>query len=129
MSLLSLLFSAPQLKNKLCLIALVRHIVLYFVVYCFCVYATDALRGKNGESGLSEQKKHRKTTESRNRLEEYPFDFFSSGTAGALLVQENTRVAAGQAGAAAPWPLNVLPNKTQTTSSLGHRGETARGLC
>ncbi len=50
---------------------------------------------------------------------------FSSGTAGALLVQENTGLAAGHNGAAAPWPLNVLPNKAQKAASLGHRGETS----
>ena len=57
-----------------------------------------------------------------------PLEIFSSGTAGALLVQENTRLAAGQAGAAAPWPLNVLPNKDQKAASLGHRCEAFRGL-
>ena len=41
------------------------------------------------------------------------------------MILENTYHAVGQAGAAAPWPLNVLPNKTQKASKLGRRGETA----
>ncbi len=69
-----MLFSAPQLKNEMCLIALVRHIVLSIFCFCFCVYATDAIRGQNGESGLSENP-FQKTTESRNRLEEFPSMF------------------------------------------------------
>ena len=47
--------------------------------------------------------------------------------AGSLLIQQNTCLAAGQAGAAAPWPLNVLPDKAQKASQSGHRGETAGG--
>ncbi len=60
-------------------------------------------------------------TPSENRRKEVnfrriPLEIFSSGTAGALLIQESTRLAGGQVGAMAPWPLNALPNKAQKAS-------------
>jgi len=62
-------------------------------------------------------------TPSENRRKELnfrriPLEIFSSGTAAALLIQESTRPAVGQAGAMAPWPLNVPPNKAQRRRNL-----------
>ena len=87
-----------------------------------CADAKDAFGGQNGEQAFRKPfGNHRKELKFRR----IPLEIFSSGTAGALLVQENTGLAAGHAGAAAPWPLNVLPNKAQKAASLGHRGETS----
>ena len=74
------------------------------------------LVGQNGESRHSEKpfRKPQKELHFRRIL----LEIFSSGTAGALLIQESTRPAVGQAGAVAPWPLNVPPNKAQRRRNL-----------
>ena len=89
---------------------------------CFCADAKDAFGGQNREQAFRKPfGNHRKELKFRRM----PIEIFSSGPRGALLVQENTRLTAGHAGAAASWPLNVLPNNAQKAASLGHRGETS----
>ena len=93
-------------------------------MFCFCADAKDASGGQNGEQAFRKPfGNHRKELKFRR----IPLEIFSSGTAGALLIQRNAHLAAGQAGAAAPRPLNVLPDKAQKASQSGHLGETAGG--
>ncbi len=79
----------------------------------FCVGAKDEFYTEWREQALRKPlgKQQKELTSRKN-----PFEIFSSGTAGVLLISEDTRLAVGQAGAAAPWPLNVLPNKAQKAS-------------
>ncbi len=87
------------LRNNICHGGALMHKIMF-----------DKTESRHSENPF--RKPQKGTTISKNS----PFKILSSGTAAALLIWESTRPAVGQAGAAAPWPLNVLPNKAQKSS-------------
>ena len=90
-------------------------LLMHFLVSFLCVDAEDSSLTNKTERADTQRKQKTKGTNINiiplPNLQLWP-------CRRALLIHVDMRLAVGQAGATAPWPLNALPNKAQKASNL-----------